>query len=69
LTIVGIVVGTIIALALSRLIAGLLYEVKTYDPLVFIGAACMLMIVAVLAIYVPARRAAKTNPMEALRYE
>ena len=69
LSIIGIAVGLIIALALSRLLANLLYEVKTYDPLVFIASFCLLGIAAALSIYIPARRAAKTDPMEALRYE
>jgi putative ABC transport system permease protein len=69
LSAVGIAVGLIVALALSRLVASLLYEVETYDPVVFIGAACMLSIVAVLAVYLPARRAARVDLMEALRCE
>lgn len=69
LSAIGIVIGLVLALALSRLVANLLYEVKPHDPLVFLGSACLLMIVAVLSIYIPARRAARANPMEALRYE
>ncbi len=69
LSIIGIVVGLIIALAFSRLLANLLYEVKTYDPLVFLSSVFLLTAVAVLSIYVPAYRAARTNPMEALRCE
>ena len=66
---IGIVVGLVIAMALSRLLASLLYEVKTYDPLVFLGSVLLLSVVAVLSIYIPACRAAKTNPMEVLRNE
>jgi putative ABC transport system permease protein len=69
LSFIGIVVGLVIALALSRLIANLLYEVKTYDPLVFLGSVLLLSIVAVLSIYIPAYRAARANPMKALRNE
>ena len=69
LSIIGIVVGLVIALGLSRLLASLLFEVKTYDPLVFLSSVFLLIIVAVLSIYVPAYRAARTNPMKALRNE
>jgi predicted permease len=69
LSIIGIIVGLIIALALSRLLANLLYEVKTYDPLVFLSSVLLLTIVAVISIFVPAYRAARTNPMKALRNE
>jgi putative ABC transport system permease protein len=69
LSIIGIIVGLVIALVLSRLLASLLYEVKTYDPLVFLGSIFLLIIVAVLSIYIPAYRAARTNPLKALRNE
>ncbi len=69
LSIIGIVVGLAAALALSRLLESQLFEIKTHDPLVFIGSVCLLGIVAALSIYFPARRAANTDPMKALRYE
>ena len=69
LSVTGIVVGLVIALAMSRLLANLLYEVKTYDPIVFLGSVVLLTMVAVLSIYIPAYRAARIGPMEALRYE
>jgi len=66
---VGIGIGLASAFALARLVEALLFEVKTHDPLVFISAVCLLGIVAALSIYLPARRAARLDPMVALRSE
>ena len=66
---VGICIGLLAALGLMRAMSSQLYGVGARDPLIFSGMILVLTIVAFLACYVPARRAAKVNPIEALRYE
>jgi ABC-type antimicrobial peptide transport system permease subunit len=67
LTAAGIVVGVIGALALTRLMQSLLYEVQPNDPVTFIAVAAALFIVALMASLMPARRATKVSPTIALR--
>lgn len=69
LTLTGVVIGLIIAFGLTRLIKNLLFEISTTDPLTFSMIALLLAGVALLACYLPARRAAKVDPMIALRAE
>ncbi|MBO0863211.1 MAG: ABC transporter permease [Chloracidobacterium sp.] len=65
----GLMVGLAGAWAATRLIKGQLYEVSPTDPLTFIGIAILLIFVAAMACYIPARRATKVDPMVALKYE
>ena len=69
LTIVGVVVGLLGAFALTRVMSSLLFAVTTKDPITFAAVAVLLVAVAFLACFVPARRATKVDPLVALRYE
>ncbi|MBZ5526253.1 MAG: hypothetical protein LAP21_28890, partial [Acidobacteriia bacterium] len=65
----GAVCGVIGSLLLMRLLASQLFEIKPGDPITMIGAAFLMMIIALIGAWMPARRATKVDPMTALRYQ
>jgi len=69
LAMVGVVLGTVGALLLTRFLSSMLYEVGANDPMTLFSVATLLIGVAALASYIPARRAIRVDPMVALRYE
>jgi predicted lysophospholipase L1 biosynthesis ABC-type transport system permease subunit len=69
MALLGVAFGIAAALALTRLMSGMLFGVTPTDPLTFFAVAALLVAVALLACYIPARRASRVDPVVALRYE
>jgi putative ABC transport system permease protein len=68
-SLIGVTIGTVAALGLGRLVASLLYGVTPADSVAFAGAGLLLLIVAAIVSYLPARRASRLDPMHALRQQ
>ena len=69
LTAIGAAAGLALSFLVGKVLASMLYQVSGSDPVVFLAAPAVLGVVSLLACYVPARRAARVDPMIALRYE
>jgi ABC-type antimicrobial peptide transport system permease subunit len=69
LAVAGVVIGLAIAVAAGRVLAGMLFETSATDPRVYAALGALLLTIAALACYVPARRAMRVDPMRALRSE
>ena len=69
MALLGVSIGIAVALGLTHLMVNILFGVSATDPLTFLGVATLLVVVALLACWIPARRATRVDPLVALRYE
>jgi putative ABC transport system permease protein len=69
LALIGLGLGVVFAYLAARMLTSLLYNVSASDPLTYTGVALLLALVALVACYIPARRATRVDPMIALRYQ
>lgn len=69
LAVVGVAAGLVAAFGLAQFVRSMLYGLKPGDPVSFLGAGCLLLGVALVAAWMPAMRASRVEPMEALRHE
>jgi len=67
--VIGVGIGLVAAFGLARLLTSLLFQTKTWDPVSFALVPVLLIAVAVIAVWLPAQRAIRVNPVDALRYE
>jgi ABC-type antimicrobial peptide transport system permease subunit len=69
MALLGVAIGVVAGFAFTRLMGSMLFGISAHDPVTFVAVALALIVVAILASYIPAWRAAKVDPMIALRYE
>lgn len=69
LSLAGLIIGVVAALVLTRLLSSLLYEISATDPVAFVVVPLLLIVVVLIAIYIPSRRATKVDPLIALRHQ
>jgi putative ABC transport system permease protein len=69
IVLIGLGIGLVASFGLMRLLSSLLYEVKANDPIIFVAVSVVLLVAAIAAAYVPARRASRIDPIVALRYD